>query len=416
MPETSWDIPRSKKYLPLKRDIAVETAVIGGGLAGVLTAYNLAKKGRSVALLEKGALGRSVTLLTTAFLMEDIDTNLTDLKSMFGPEGAKRIWVSHQNAIDRIEAIINKEKINCEFVRVPAYIYANDWEEFEDLMRDHETAKELGISAQLHNRNRLPFPNYGIMELPRQAKFHPYKFVTGAAKAAAKAGAKIFEKTEIKNIAYDKSGATLKTSGGTVKAKQVVITTYYPFKNPKSTLLKKGMYVSYILEAKVPKGRFEEALYLDMANPYHYFRIDPLNKNRDRIILGGEDHRKEIKMSQAKNFRALESYLKHLLSADKRPEISNRWRGPILEPTDGLALIGRTGPRELVATAFSGNGMTYSMIAADLLADIISGEDNAFADLYDPKRIPTVKQVAKKFVDYSEEFIKGAGRKLIRKN
>jgi glycine/D-amino acid oxidase-like deaminating enzyme len=95
----------------------------------------------------------------------------------------------------------------------------------------------------------------------------------------------------------------------------------------------------------------------------------------DIVIVGGEDHREEIKMSEAKNFKALEKYVKEIMQ-NKPYSITGRWTGPILEPSDGIALMGKTGDHSYIATAFSGNGMTYSTIAGMIMRDLILGKKN----------------------------------------
>ena len=147
---------------------------------------------------------------------------------------------------------------------------------------------------------------------------------------------------------------------------------------------------------------------MDQSNPYHYFRIDKGEK-KDRMILGGEDHRHELPVDPEKQYIALEKYLKTLLPKG-RYTITRKWNGPILEPSDGLAYIGRLYKKEnvYVAMAFSGHGMTYSMIAGKLLSDLILGKKNPYEELYNPLRIPTIKQLLQKGYDYTEELFGGA--------
>ncbi len=131
------------------------------------------------------------------------------------------------------------------------------------------------------------------------------------------------------------------------------------------------------------------------------------------MIIGGEDNRKEIEFRNQKNFNALQDYLMQLLQ-DKKFQIVRKWSGPILEPTDGLPLIGYFKPGQLLATAFSGNGMTYSAIAAMMFKNMVTNEKNKWTTLYDPKRTPTAKQLLKKGIEYGEEFIKGAVKNTIK--
>jgi glycine/D-amino acid oxidase-like deaminating enzyme len=179
------------------------------------------------------------------------------------------------------------------------------------------------------------------------------------------------------------------------------------------------MYLSYVFEVRVPKEHFQEAVYEDDANPYHYFRIDK-GKDHDRMIVGGEDH-KDIfgKTLVEKSFAGLEKFLKKIMG-DRPYKILKRWHGPILEPSDGLPLIGEIKPHVYLAAAFSGNGMTYSMISALIIRDLVLGRKNSknsknsWADIYAPKRaLFHPKRLALKARDYAEEFAGGALKNIL---
>lgn len=332
--------------------------IIGGGLAGVLTAYILAKDGQNVTIAEKKTLGSGVTALTTAFITRELDTASKDLLSMFGQAKRDLIYSSHQSAIDRIEQIIKSEKIDCDFVRCPLFIYSSNKGQFKI-----------------------------IKIIPNQAKFSASKFLKALAKKAKAYGAKILEHTEIKKIPVGP------------EAPKVMIMTYAPLGNPIKTFAKKGMYVSYAMEVTNLKRKFKEGIYTDTENPYHYFRIDG-----NTMIIGGEDHRQILPVNKTKQFASLKRHVEFLLGR-KDFKITRKWTGPILEPSDGLALIGELDAKRFVATAFSGNGMTYAMIAAQMARDWIVGKPNPWTKLYDPTRIPTIKQLAIKARDYTGEHI-----------
>jgi glycine/D-amino acid oxidase-like deaminating enzyme len=200
---------------------------------------------------------------------------------------------------------------------------------------------------------------------------------------------------------------------GSVTAKDVIIATYKPITNQK-THLKKGMYRSYIYEIEVGRSQFPEAIYQDKSNPYYYFRVDRYEKH-DRIIIGGEDH-KDIFGESLKNksLKSLEEFFKKIYPS-RNYKIITKWSGKVLEPSDGLALIGQIKPAYYVATAFSGNGMTYSMISALIIRDLILGRMNKWAEVYDPKRsILKPKRLGIKAKDYIEEFFGGALKNMLK--
>jgi glycine/D-amino acid oxidase-like deaminating enzyme len=404
--KSTWERSKKKLNFPkLKESMQADVTIIGGGLAGISTAYLLSKAGLKVVVLEQNEIGTGVTMYTTAFLTHLIDTDLTVLKKIFGTRKAKIIWESHAEAIDKYQDIIRKEKIDCEFLRCPYYAYANNIKEYEGVPEEVLAANKIGFkNVSLTYPKDLPFDNFGGMVALKQAKFNPMEYIYALAKKAKANGAMIFENSEVKKI-KGKSPFLVTTKEGEVKAQYVVIATYAPIENTK-TSFKKGMYKSYEIEAEIPKRYLKEALYQDLHNPYHYFRID-LGKTKDRIIIGGEDHRKELKIKPEKNYRALEIYLRHILKG-KPYKIITKWSGPILEPSDGIALIGEIEPKKFVATAFSGTGMTYAMISAILISDKILKKKNPWIAVYDPKRKLTLKLLVTKGKEYTGELIGGA--------
>jgi glycine/D-amino acid oxidase-like deaminating enzyme len=413
--ESSWQDVKGKAYPKLEKDLEADVVIIGGGITGVFSAYLLARTGKKVVLLEAESIGSGVTAYTTAFLTQVVDTDATDLVRMFGARKARLVWGSGRQALDAIEAVSRQEGIECEFMRCPLYYYANSEKEFLDLRKELTPMRELEPGVAEGNDD-LGFRHDGYLEVQGQAKFHPLKFVLALARAAEKAGASIFEGARAVEISGGEGGEEAVVSVGkkTVRAKEVIVATYAPFRDGLATFLKKGMYVSYVFEVRLPQASLKEGLYQDTANPYHYFRIDAGSKH-DRMIIGGEDHRRELKMDPLKNYAALEEHLRGILGGVPY-KITRRWSSNVLEPSDGLPLIGRTGPGRLLATAFSGNGMTYAAIAGMLCRDIILGSENPWEELYDPKRIPGPYQLLKKGADYTGEFFGGAVKNFFKKS
>ena len=413
IPLPTWsDAVSKKKYPSIPTNCKAEIAIVGGGLVGILSAYMLLKDGHAVTILEaQPNIGTGVTMYTTAFLTKSIDTSLKDMVAIYGARNARMVWESHQSAIELIASIVKTEKIDCEFKRVSNISYANTSEEFKGLEEEYEVIQKLGFSASLKKANRPGFKNAGGLELKDQAKFHPIKFLNALTDCVLSMGGNIYTNAEVRKITETENKVVITTANkAKVIAEQVIVCTYQPIKSL-STFAKKGQYQTYVFEASIPKGLIAEGLYEDDANPYHYMRVDTGSGTTDRMIIGGEDHRVEIKMDPEKNFAVLEEYLQSILQGAKY-KINRKWFGLILEPTDGLPLIGRSTTRQLVATGFSGNGMTYSAIASTVFRDIISRRKNSWIKLYDPTRLPTLKQLAFKGYDYGEEFIGGAAKNI----
>lgn len=388
----------------LGEDISVDVAIVGGGITGITTAYLLSKAGFKVALLEKDRLTHGATIVTTAFLCKSIDTSASDLIPMFGEENARTIISSHSEAIDSVEDIIMEENISCDFERCSNFIYASSENEMNDLQEELKATKTLGVSIQFSQDAKLGFPNTGYLEVFSQAKFHPLKYLAHLVTVLSKQGVQIFEHTEVQKLEHGPE-VILTTNTFNVQAKHVFFATYAPFQ--RELFFKKATYTTYVLEVELEKNRLAEGTYENIQSPYHYFRVDR-NGEKDRMIIGGEDHRSDIPANPEKNFQALENFTKELL--DSIPyTITKRWKGPIMESIDGLAWIGSHGHDNVFyATGFSGNGMTYSMIAARMITDAIQGKNNPWKEIYRTERIPTLKQLQVKGRDYTKKLIGGA--------
>jgi glycine/D-amino acid oxidase-like deaminating enzyme len=408
--QTTWKQSRNIPTFPkLEKSIETDVAIIGGGMAGLLSAYTLAKAGKKVVVLEKGKLAESVTMYTTAFLTEIIDTDAEDVCRMLGLKKAKIMYGSHMAAIALMQRIVKEEKIDCDFAHISNYIIAEDRGEADDLEDEMDVLKVLTINATLHKDARIGFSHAAALEIKDQACFDPLKFLSGLVPKLTAMGVVIFENTEVEKI-EGSAPLVVHAAGKTVTAKFTLTTTYQPFDNPARVFLKKGMYVSYVYELSVPEGKFKDGLYEDMKNPYHYFRVDG-----KRVILGGEDHRKEIPMDKEKNWAALKEFADKTFGKDGYT-IEKKWDGPILESIDGFALIGLTAPNRIVATAFSGNGMTYAGITALMTKEIVESGKSMWDSLYRPKRFPTFTMLRIKMRDYTGEFIRGALRNMLKYN
>ncbi|HJU87231.1 MAG TPA: FAD-dependent oxidoreductase, partial [Gemmatimonadota bacterium] len=195
--------------------------------------------------------------------------------------------------------------------------------------------------------------------------------------------------------------------GVRVDAAAAVCATNSPITTRVALHTKQAAYRSYALGARVERGSVHRALYWDTGDPYHYVRLanDPTDEGADIVIVGGEDHKTGQDGDPARRFDRLETWARGRI-----PELGPvvfRWSGQVMEPVDGLAFLGRSpGARDVyVVTGDSGHGMTHATIGAGIVADLVAGRENPWAELYDPERITT--QATPKFL---RENLNVAGR------
>lgn len=389
------------KYERLTSDLSCDVVVVGGGLAGVTTAYCLARSGKKVVLVEDGFIGSGETGRTTAHLVTALDNRYFLMEGIFGKDDTRLIAESHQKAIDFVERIAEEEKIMCQFKRVNGYLFLDPNDKKETLQKELFAAKDAGIDVA--HLTRIPGMKHidgGCLEFKNQAQFHPMLYLKGLAEAAVKYGARIFTETHAKE--FDTTG--IKTDDGfKVAAAYVVVATNSPVNNIYAMHLKQYPYRTYVIGAVIEKGSLPEALWWDTGDsnvnenfpPYHYIRTEPFNEMFDLLIAGGEDHPTGLADAEAipeeNRYAILETWARRYFPVN---EIVYRWSGQVMEPMDGLAFIGRNPMDKdniFIATGDSGNGMTHGTIAGMLITDLVNGKVNPWEKIYSPSRFKIIK-------------------------
>ncbi len=377
--------------------VDVDVCVVGAGIAGLTTAYLLAKAGRSVVVLDEGPIGSGQTGQTSAHLASAIDDRFVEMERVHGERGAQLAFQSHAAAIDRIAAIAAAEQIDCEFAWVPGYLVAAKASDREELEKELVAARKAGIAVELVDRLDVGGAAKGpCLRFGDQARFHPLKYLVGLSRAAEHAGARIFEGVRVAQVHGRTPGERARVdlaSGTVVLAEVIVVATNPPgpIHDWAGIYFKQAPYRTYVIGMPVPKGAIEDALYWDNCEPYHYVRIEPgaPDGTHDVLVVGGEDHRSGLAPSEDP-FAALERWTRETFPTDG--EVTSRWSGQVLEPVDGLAFIGRAptkGEGVYVITGDSGMGLTHGTLGAELVTDLVLGRENPWTELYDPERKPT---------------------------
>jgi glycine/D-amino acid oxidase-like deaminating enzyme/nitrite reductase/ring-hydroxylating ferredoxin subunit len=377
----------------LTEKISTDVCIVGAGIAGMSTAYLLTREGKSVVVLDDGPIGGGMTARTTAHLTNALDNRYFEIERLHGKEGARLAAASHSAAINAIEAIVKREAIRCEFARLDGFLFVPPRESTKVLDDELAAVHRAGLT-DIEKVERAGWDSYDTgpaLRFPRQAQFHPLKYLAGLAKAIKANGGRIYTQTHASSIAGGKKARIVTRDGGIVTAGSVVVATNTPVNDLIAIHTKQASYQTYVIGARVPKGSVRRALYWDTPDPYHYIRIETVGNGaaaHDVLIVGGEDHKTGQADDGAKRFAALERWTRRRFPMIE--SIDYRWSGEVMEPVDGIAFIGRNpldAKNVYVATGDSGNGMTHGTIAGLLITDLILKRKNAWASLYDPSRI-----------------------------
>jgi glycine/D-amino acid oxidase-like deaminating enzyme/nitrite reductase/ring-hydroxylating ferredoxin subunit len=372
-------------YPALDREIHVDVAVLGGGMAGLMTALFLTREGASVAVLEAERVAEGVTAYTTAKVSALHGTQYQSVESSFGADGARVYGESNQAAIERIEGVIGELGIDCDWRRKPAYTYAEDEEGREQVEREAQAAARAGLPASYTTETDLPWPVTGAVRVENQAEFHPRKFLLPVAAAIPGGQSHVFEHTKAVGV-KDGDPARVETeSGQTVVARNVVVATHFPFLDRAGFFARMHPERSYGL-GLYARGQAPQGMYLSTESPSHTVRSHPTPRG-ELIIAGGESHKVGQSVEDtAERVARLEAWARRRFDVET---IEYRWSTQDNMPVDGVPYIGKLMPGSKsiwVATGFRKWGLTNAVVAAEILTDLIAGRPNPWASTFDSNR------------------------------
>lgn len=402
-------------FRPLKQNTQADVCIVGAGIAGLTTGYLLAKEGKSVIIIDAWGLAGGETSRTTAHLTAVLDDRFFKLESLFSEEGAMRAAASHMSAINRIEAIVQEEGIDCDFERVDGYLVALDEDQRKDFEKEHPAAKRAGF-ADMDVHSAMPVAGINItapiMRFPEQATFHIMNYMIGLADAFQTLGGLIYTGSHVSEVEGGEDAYVITDEGYEVKAKHIVVATNTPVNDWVKMHTKQAAYRTYVIAYRIPKDTYPGFLLWDMQDPYHYVRT-MRGKTHDMLIVGGEDHKTGQAYDMEARYQKLDAWAKRYFTT--LGPIEYRWSGQVMEPVDCLAFIGRNPMDKdnvYIATGDSGNGMTHGTIAGILITDLIHGRKNDWERLYDPAR-KSVKS-AGTFIEENANVVKHMVRDWVK--
>lgn len=365
MIKSVWNDTVSIPAFPqLKGNTKTDVLIVGGGLAGLLCAYELQQAGVDYLLIEADRICGGISGHTTAKLTSQHGLIYSKLLRQSGAESAKLYWEAQEQALSHYRSLA--EKIPCDLEEKDAFVYSTDNPEV--IETELKALEQLGIPASYEKDLPLPIPTVGAVRFPHQAQFHPLKLAAGLA-----AGLNIRERTRAQTFA----GHKVQTNYGTITAERIVVCTHFPLINKHGVFfLKQYQHRSYVLALENAPDLC--GMYLDDNDKGLSFR-----NYQGLLLFGGAAHRTG-KASGA--WTELSALAKQCYPAARE---KYRWAAQDCMTLDGLPYIGRysLGSRGLyVATGFNKWGMTSSMVSALLLRDLLLNYDNPYTSLFSPSR------------------------------
>ena len=353
-----------EEYPTLKGDIKTDVLIIGGGLAGLLTAYMLEKQGIDYTLIEAKKVFSGVSLNTTAKITAQHSLIYDKLIKEFGVEKAKLYLEANLRAVQNYSLLCSN--IDCDFETKDSYVYSlNNPKKLE---KEMSALERLKYKAEFLNHISLPIPIIGAIKFNNQAQFNPVKFAKEISRCL-----NIYENT--KAISYN--GNEIETNNGKIKAKKIIVTTHFPLINKHgSYFIKMYQERSYVIALE--NSQKINGMYIDENKNGYSFR-----EYKNILLLGSGTHRTGKPSDGREKIRRFAKTHYPTLKE------SYNWATQDCITLDGVPYIGqysKNTPNLYVATGFNKWGMTSSMVAAEVLCNLVQEKDNIYSEVFSPSR------------------------------
>ena len=377
-------------YFPLSQDVACEVAIVGAGITGALIAYYLTKEGVHTVIVDRREVGTGSTSATTGLLQYEVDTPLFELIGRVGEKKAVRSYHLCLEAIYGIERLVYELGDACDFERKQSLYLASCSDDVENLKKEHSARIRNGIRLELLGREaiRESFQlDYPAALLSFDAgQIDAYRLTHTLLRTASNLGLQVYDQTEITDHRSGKNGTELVTKQrNRIRARRIVFANGYeiPAGLRKDIVQLKSTYALVSTPCQRLPKKLTQCLIWETARPYFYMRTT----QDGRVLIGGEDDDFDNpKRRDARVARKSKKLVKRF--GTMFPEIdlnvAYSWAGTFGETKDGLAYIGETQkcPNSYFALGYGGNGITYSLIAAQIMRDLYTGRPNPDAEVF----------------------------------
>ncbi|SER11503.1 Glycine/D-amino acid oxidase [Gracilibacillus ureilyticus] len=398
-----------EKFPTLNKNEKTEVTIIGAGLTGLTAAYLLATNGVNVVVVDRDRIGNGTSGHTTAKITAQHGMVYNEFISHFGMEQASMYFLSQMDAMDKIEEIIQKHEIKCQFEKQDAYLFTNNEQNQRKLEAEFESYRKLNIDGEGLLEIPVNFPIKYALKMRNQAQFHPMQYMKALVDVIIEHGGKIYENTSVYDIDSNDHRVVRAVNQQTIVCDQVIIATHFPFFEGEAfysaRMYPSRSYVTgFTSNSKYPGG-----MYLSVDQPARSLRTVQHN-NQEIWLLGGENH----KTGQYNENNTPYDNLKEL--AQTKFDVKERmyeWSAQDYTTLDKLPYIGRLNKNReeiFVATGYRKWGMTNSMVAANVITDMILQKDNPYIDLYRPTRFhadPDLKKFITMNTNVAKEYIMG---------
>ena len=360
------------------KNIETDILIIGGGITGMTSLLYLLPNNKKTILIEANKVGNGITNKTTGKINIMQEYNYQKIENITNNKTALKYLESQIYATNEIKKIINKYNINCDLEKNDSYLFTNQKEKINNILKEKEILEK---KIKIKTINKLPNNYPCIFGIKTESYvFNPLKYINKIKNICKN---NIYENTRALTITKKLDYYLIKTNKNKIKAKTILICTHYPFINKLFIPFKTTIEKEYIISAHT-------------NNPYNINMISnddeiiSIRYYKDNIIYTSNNSKLSKKLDHKKN---INETIKNFKNHFNYP-INNTWYNCDIISNDYMPIIGKIKNENiLIATAFNKWGMTNGILAAKIMTDIINNKENEFINLFDPYRKTNIKKI-----------------------
>ncbi|HYV21066.1 MAG TPA: FAD-dependent oxidoreductase [Candidatus Bathyarchaeia archaeon] len=356
---------------PLENDISADVAIVGAGIAGIATAYHLARAGVKPVVLEARTVAEAASGRNAGFLLAGVAENFVAASRRYGEDRALRTWRFTRHNQELVREIVAREGIACDLAWNGSAQIAGDDDEWSEVRESADRLRKESVRVRV-----VPDERAAIYE--EDGELHPVRYVRALAGAAVAAGARIYDRSRA--IAVTKGDA--RTDRARVRAGAVIVcvNAYSQHLLPLRVRPVRGQML-----ATAPVGRriYERPAYANRGYRYWRQRVD------GRVLVGGWRDTavdEEVGEEERTTTRIQDQLERFLRERCPEANITHRWAGTMGFSHDALPYVGRFDSGVFVNAGFTGHGMAFATATGELIADLVRDKKRSETDLFAPDR------------------------------